>query len=57
MKDKKNNRWCSKHQRVHRLCTLYHSCRFPNDKRLTEKAKTIRKYIHTYTPYSFNEEF
>jgi len=57
MKDKTKNRWCSKHQREHREETLYHSCRFPNDKELTTKAKTVQKYIRPYLPYSFNEEF
>ena len=57
MKDKTNKRWCSKHQRVHREETNYHSCRFPNSKELTEKAKTVKKYIPDYSPYSFNEEF
>lgn len=31
MKNKTHERWCSKHQRVHKEGTQYKSCRFPNN--------------------------
>ena len=43
MKDKKNKRWCSKHQVVHLKCTRYWSCRFPNDKELNKRMIEWRK--------------
>ncbi len=43
MKIKKNKRWCSKHQVIHKPLTAYWSCSFPNDKELNKKFKENRK--------------
>lgn len=41
MKDKKHERWCSKHQVVHEKDTKYNSCKFPNKE---PKFKPINIY-------------
>jgi len=43
VKDKKDKRWCSKHQRVHGEKVFYWSCRFPNDKERNKKFNDWRK--------------